>query len=123
MPTLETQAYWDAAAQGKLLLKQCNDCGRTHYQPRRHCPFCFSTNTQWVQASGHGEIYTYSVENRASPPYVIAYVKLEEGPMMLTQIVSCDPAEVHIGQAVQVTFAPDAQNQIRPYFRPQGEPT
>jgi hypothetical protein len=44
-PNLETQAFWDAAAEGKLLIKKCNSCGEVHFYPRANCPFCFSGDT------------------------------------------------------------------------------
>ena len=40
----ETQAYWDAAAKGKLLVKKCTACGQAHHYPRTLCPFCFSSS-------------------------------------------------------------------------------
>jgi hypothetical protein len=118
MPTFETRAYWDAVDAKRLLLKTCGDCAKAHYYPRSHCPFCLSANTAWKEASGRGEVYSYSIANRADPPYVVAYVKLAEGPMLLTNIVGCAPSYVRIGQAVEVTFAPDADGRTRPYFQP-----
>ncbi len=79
---LETQHFWDAAADGKLLIKKCTACGEPHFYPRTHCPFCFSDKTEWVEASGKGTVYTYSVMRRAPIPYAIAYVTLAEGPTM-----------------------------------------
>ena len=35
----ETKAYWDAAGEGRLLVKQCDDCGEHHHYPRAACPF------------------------------------------------------------------------------------
>ncbi|HEU0155781.1 MAG TPA: zinc ribbon domain-containing protein, partial [Stellaceae bacterium] len=87
LPNLETQAFWDAAAQGKFMVGKCSACGRTHYYPRALCPFCFSDKTQLQQASGDGVIYTYSVMRRAPVPYAIAYVTLAEGPTVMTNIV------------------------------------
>jgi hypothetical protein len=60
--------------------------------------------TERVEASGHGEIYSYSVMRRAEPPFVIAYVRLAEGPVMLTNIVDSDPDAFAIGKAVEVFF-------------------
>jgi uncharacterized OB-fold protein len=57
-PNLETQAFWDAAAEGKLLIKKCNACGEVHFYPRALCPFCFSDQTVWQEASGQGTVYT-----------------------------------------------------------------
>ena len=63
-------------------------------------------------ASGRGSVYTFTVTHqnqlpafRESCPYVLAYVALEEGPQLMTNIVGCDPAEEHIGMAVQADFA------------------
>ena len=86
----ETQAYWDAAAKGKLLVRKCTSCGQLHHYPRTICPFCFSDKTEWIEASGKGTIYSYSVMRRAPVPYAMAYVTLAEGPRMVTNIVDCD---------------------------------
>ena len=75
----ETQAYWDAAAKGKLLVKKCTACGQAHHYPRTLCPFCFSDKTEWIETSGKGTIYSYSVMRRAPVPYAMAYVTLEIG--------------------------------------------
>ena len=105
-PNPETKEFWDAAAQGKLLLKKCLSCGELHYYPRAICPFCFSADTQWQEASGTGTIYSYSVMRRAPVPYVIAYVTLAEGVTMMTNIVDCDLDSVRIGQRVKLAFRP-----------------
>ena len=101
----ENKPYFDAAAQGRLLIKRCAACGKAHFYPRALCPFCFSERTEWQEAKGTGTIYTYSVM-RAGGPYVIAYVALEEGVTMLTNIVDCDLEQVRIGQRVRVVFKP-----------------
>ena len=75
----ETQACWDAASQGKLLIKRCAACGESHWYPRALCPFCGSDRTEWQDSAGRGVIYSYSVMRRATPPYVLAYVTLDEG--------------------------------------------
>jgi len=117
-PNPETQAYWDAAAEGKLLIKKCNACGEVHFYPRAHCPFCFSDNTAWQQASGAGVVYTYSVMRRAPVPYAIAYVTLAEGPTMMTNIVDCDLDGIKIGQKVKLVFKPSEGGPPVPCFAP-----
>jgi len=41
----ETKPFWDAAANGTLLIKKCSACGEVHYYPRALCPFCSSYKT------------------------------------------------------------------------------
>jgi len=118
-PNSETQHFWDAAAEGKLLIKSCNSCGEVHFYPRAHCPFCFSDNTSWQQASGDATIYTYSVMRRGAPvPYAIAYVTLAEGPTMMTNIVDCDLDAIRIGQRVKLVFKPSEGGAPVPCFAP-----
>jgi hypothetical protein len=114
----ETQAYWDAAAKGKLLVRKCAACGQAHHYPRTICPFCFSDKTEWIEASGKGTIYSYSVMRRAEVPYVIAYVTLDEGTTMMTNIVDCDFDSVRIGQKVKVVFKPSEGGPPLPMFTP-----
>ena len=115
----ETKPYWAAAAKGRLLIKKCNACGEPHFYPRSICPFCFSDNTTWQQASGDGTIYTYSVMRRGAPvPYAIAYVTLAEGPTMMTNIVDCDLDDIKIGQQVKLVFKPSEGGVPVPCFAP-----
>ena len=83
-PHPDTQAFWDAAANGKFVIRRCDACGKVHWYPRPICPFCASPATRWVEASGRGTVYSYSVNRHADPLYIIAYVTLAEGPTMLT---------------------------------------
>ena len=116
--TLETQAYWDATAKGKLLVRHCTACGEKHHYPRSICPFCFSDKTEWTEASGKGTLYSFSVMRRAAEPYVMAYVTLAEGPTMMTNIVDCDFDALKVGQAVKVVFVPSEGGAAVPMFTP-----
>ncbi|WP_249871690.1 Zn-ribbon domain-containing OB-fold protein [Oceanobacillus saliphilus] len=113
----EHQDYWDAAAEGRLLIKYCKSCEQYHYYPRNICIFCMSDETVWKEATGTGIIYTFSIMRRAKPaPYAIAYVELDEGPKMMTNIVDCDLDSLEIGQKVKLVFKQtgDADN-LGPY--------
>jgi hypothetical protein len=117
-PFPETMPYWEAARQGKLLLKHCAACGADHFYPRALCPFCFSDRTEWREAAGTGTIYSFSVMRRAEVPYAIAYVTLAEGPTMMSNIVDCDLDTIRIGQPVRVVFKPADNGQLVPMFTP-----
>lgn len=116
--TLESRPYWEGTLRGELLLKSCNACGRVHFYPRTYCPHCLSPETVWQRASGRGQVYSWSAMRRAEIPYILAYVTLEEGVTMLTNLVDCDPGEVAIGQQVEVVFRPTEGGQALPMFRP-----
>ena len=115
---VDGKAYFDGCAEGKLLLKKCNACGEFHFYPRALCPYCFSDNTQWVQSSGKGVVYSYSITRIAKPFYAIAYVTLEEGVTMLTHLVDCDFDQLRIGMPVEVTFRQSKEGPMIPVFTP-----
>ena len=116
VPDPETRPYWEAAAEGRLLIKRCRACGEPHFHPRAVCPFCFSADTEWAAASGEGVIYTYSVMRRGPAQYAIAYVTLAEGPTMLSNLVDCDLDAIRIGQPVRLVFKPAENGQPVPMF-------
>ncbi len=114
----ETKSFWDAAAEGRLLIRKCVTCGQVHFYPRAICPFCGSDKTEWVTASGRGTVYSYSVMRRVPIPYALAYVTLEEGVTMMTNIVDGDLDAIRIGQRVTVVFKPSEGGPPVPMFRP-----
>src|SRR5688572_31678833 len=87
---VETRAYWDAALQGRWLVKHCGACGRNHFYPRAICPHCFSDKTEWRETSGTGTIYSFSVMRRVAQPYAIAYVTLDDGVTVMSNVVDCN---------------------------------
>ena len=114
--TPESQPFYDAARENRFVIRRCTSCGNAHWYPRTLCPFCFG-ETVWEEASGRGTIYSYSVMRRVEPRYVIAYVTLEEGPTMMTNIVETDADEIAVGQAVTVTFKPSEGGVPIPCFK------
>ena len=111
VPTPGLETFWSAAREKRLLLPRCGACARLHWYPRPICPFCFADIGEWVQASGHGTIYSYSVMRRADPPYAVAYVALAEGPKMLTNIVASDLSALATGKAVTLRWS-DADSDV-----------
>lgn len=115
-----TEPYWNAAKQGVLRIKRCTACSKVHFYPRALCPYCLS-DTEWIDASGLGTIYSVTVTRKAGPiAYALAYVTLDEGVSMLTNIVDCDLDTLRIGGRVKLCFKPaDGENRV-PMFTPVG---
>lgn len=118
----EIEAYFAAADEGRLLVKTCIACGEAFHYPRALCPFCRSDETEWREASGKGEIYSFTVLRRMPIPYAVASVQLAEGPRMITNIVDCDFGSLRCGLPVRVVFKPSEGGSAVPMFTPEGEP-
>ena len=124
--TPETQPFWDGTRDGRLMIMHCNACSRDYFYPRPYCPYCFSADTTWKQASGRGTLHTYIINHRPAPgfeneaPYVIAVVQLEEGPRMMSNLVDVDPdpAKLQIDMPLEVVFDTVNDQVTLPKFRP-----
>ena len=113
----ETEPFWEAAKQGKFLLPHCVDTGKAFWYPRQVSPFTLG-KVEWKESKGMGTIYSVSVMKRAPEVYAIAYVTLDEGCTMMTNIVDCDFDTVAIGDRVQVTWKPAEDGTPYPQFKP-----
>jgi uncharacterized OB-fold protein len=118
--SIETKPFWDAAAEGRFLIKRCTACDKPFWYPRNLCPFCMSAETEWVESPGEGVIYTYSVMHRSpTGPYAIGYVTLDEGPAVMTNFVDVAPDGLAIGMRVRVRFQPtEGGGPPAPVFAP-----
>ncbi len=124
-PYQDTAPYWDAAREHRFVLQRCTECGEHQFYPRGVCSHCLSSDLEWLEASGKGTVYSFSVNHRAPHPgfadklpFVLAIVELAEGPRMMTNIVDCDPETVAIGMEVEVVFDDITEEVTLPKFRP-----
>jgi uncharacterized protein len=116
--------YWQAAAEERMVIQACGDCGAAIFPPRPLCPGCWSSAVEWRDASGLACVESFSVVHRApnesfaaEVPYVVALVRLDEGPRMMTNIVGCAPGEVQIDMRVRAVFT-DYGTFVLPQFEP-----
>jgi len=120
----ETEAFWKATGEGRLLLPVCDACSTVIWYPRTLCPACRSQSVSWTEASGEGTIYSFTIVHRSmgpwreAAPYVIAYVELAEGPRVMTNIVGCEPEAVFVGQPVRVVFCDTGEGSALYRFEP-----
>ena len=103
--------FWrNIPARYNLIGTKCLTCEKCYFPPRTTCPACRRAGKiEMHKFEGIGEVVTYTVIHSASEgfdrqtPYVLAIIRLDEGPCMTAQIV-CDPNEIEIGMKVRSTF-------------------
>ena len=124
-PNAETKPFWDGCKQHQLRFQKCRDCGYVRWPPSIICPMCYSSETEWITASGKGTLYTFATYHHAyhpafenDLPYITAIIELEEGPHLLTNIVGCSPDEVQCDIPVEVTWEDITEEFSLPKFKP-----
>ena len=115
--------FWRACREGRFLVHRCGVCGRS-YWPASLCVQHGDRAMSWVDASGKGTLYTYTVlhhaytpEMRGKTPYAVGVVKLKEGPFFHSNIVGCGLDEVAVGMPVEVLMS-ETRDLALPMFRP-----
>ena len=126
-PTLASSAFWRSGADGVLRISHCADCGRYFHPPMPLCPSCRSRAVSPSPTSGNAVVVGFSINHQTwlpafPPPYVVAVVALAEDDRarLTTNIVGCEPDEVHIGMRVRVRFE-QLDDVYLPLFEPDPE--
>jgi uncharacterized OB-fold protein len=121
----DTQFFWDACAQGSLVIQRCASCGVLRHPPRPGCGACGSLGWDTVTSRGRGEVYSYVVHHFPPVPgfeipYLVALVALEEGTRIVANLEGVAPDDVKIGMSVEVMFVKVDEDLTVPAFRPAG---
>lgn len=123
----DSKTFWEGCKEGKLLIQQCEDCENHIFYPRAVCPHCMSDRIKWVEASGKGKVYSYTVARRPyhpafadQVPYVVALVTLDEGVRMMTNLINVDVEKVSCDMPVEVVFTKIDEQITLPKFQPLG---
>lgn len=122
VPSKISKPFWDSCRDGRMQIQRCDDCGVHAFYPVYICPECASRKLTWTPVSGRGTIFTFTVADRStfetSGPLVVALVELEEGAMMVTNIVTASPETLEIGAAVRLTYEKISDEITLPMFEP-----
>jgi uncharacterized OB-fold protein len=122
-----TEPFWTAAQRGRLVAPKCGACGTFRLPPTAFCPNCQSTEVDWVELSGRATVFSFSVVHGfpGLPDITLVPVVIDlpdaPGARLVSNVIDVDPADVHIGMELQVTFTSIADGWALPIFRPAGE--
>lgn len=119
---LYDRPMWDSIRAHRFALQRCKACGTFRYPPAPVCAGCLGAEADWVPVAGGGEITSWVVFHRGylpayPPPYNVITVRLDEGPMMVSNLEGREPEGSWIGQRVQLTYATLPDGAVLPRFR------
>lgn len=124
LPTIDplVKPYWDHAKQHRLSVQRCNACGDMHFPPSPVCPKCLSDDQGWQVVSGKASLVSWGRFHRAywagykdDLPYDVCVVRLEEGPMIVSNFAGAIPEGLHLGMPLRAVFddVTDAVSLVR----------
>jgi uncharacterized OB-fold protein len=106
--------FWrEIQSRYNLVGVKCGNCGTIDFPPRPLCLKCHRESLgkmEPYQLSGVGEIVSYTIVHDAPKhlamqvPYVLAIIKMAEGPSLTGQVLDIDPKDVKIGMKVRAAL-------------------
>ncbi len=113
---------WGSIHARKMTLQKCCSCASFRYPPGPTCGECLSMQYEWTTIKGGGEIWSWVVFHRSylpayPAPYNVIAVKLEEGPMLISNLDGELPAGSWIGCRVQLNYVNMPDGAVLPRFR------
>ncbi len=121
--------WYEACAQGRLLIQRCPACGHAQWYPRPVCTACAAT-PQWAEVAPSGTLHTFTVVRqflaapfKAELPYVVGLVDLDDAPSvrLFGTVTDVDVTEVRIGMSLRAYAVEYEEGRALPYWRPSPE--
>lgn len=124
-PSAESQPFWDAAREHRLMLQKCKACGKFRFPPSQRCVHCLSGDHEWTEVSGTGKVFSFVTYHRlyhkgwdGELPYVVAVIELDEGPRLVSTVANCKADDVACDMKVKVVFDDVTPETTIPKFEP-----
>lgn len=116
-----SRPFWESCHAQAMKIQKCDDCSYYIYYPVYICPECASRQLTWTPVCGRGTVYTYTASDKSifgDEPIIVALVELEEGAMLMSNIVNAVAADIRIGMPVRLTYLPISNDFTLPVFEP-----
>ena len=119
----ESRPFWDAAAQGRLIVEQCKNCDLHIFPPRGVCRRCYGREMTWVDVRPPGVLHSHTENHQpwlpGLGPYTLGLVELpDHDRIRLVGFVQGFRARPRIGDLVDFKFARFDGGLSRLYFGP-----
>jgi len=123
----DTQAFWDACNEQRLVVQRCAVCGLHRFPPRPVCSNCQSFRSEWTESSGDGRVFSYTISYHTphpvaarEVPYNIAIIQLDDsdGVLVISNVVDCPPERLRVGLRVRLSWEQRGEGQTLYRFLP-----
>ena len=122
-----TEPFWAAAREHRLVVPRCVNCGTYRFPPSPFCYVCRTQDIDWVEQTGHGTLYSFTVawhpilpDVSDSVPYIPAVVELPNtgGVRVIGNLIDVKPSQAVIGMKVELVWRDIDDMVTVPTFKP-----
>jgi uncharacterized OB-fold protein len=108
LPISKTSKFWKELEQGKVYATKCKKCEKLHFPPVADCGDCGSSEIEWIELDGAGEVVTFTqvfvkpASFSEDQDYIVAIAELKEGVKALAWLTGIKREDVKIGLTVKL---------------------
>lgn len=128
LPVLDlwNKPFWEGCKEKRFRIQKCCESGEYWFPPSPISPVTRTEDWEWVEVSGRAKVRSWVVMHQIyfkafadESPYLIAQVQLDEGPMLITNIVGINSEEIQADMPVEVVFEEVTSEITLPKFQKQ----
>ena len=125
LPISRIAKFWKGLEEGKIYATKCKKCDRLHFPPVVDCGECTSSEVDWIELDGEGEIVTFThifvkpASFSDELPYIVAIAKLKEGVQVLAWLTGIKREKVKVGMKVRLIAKVFSDRRVAYEFIPQ----
>jgi len=118
LPISRTSKFWEGLKEGKVYATECKKCKKLHFPPVADCGECGSSDVEWIELDGEGEVVTFTqvfvkpASFSESPAYIVAIAKLKEGVKALAWLTGVQRENVKTGMKVKLVAKVFSDNRV-----------
>ena len=119
----KTNDFVDYLEDNKVMGTRCKDCGLHFFPPRADCHQCLSSNMDWFEVSGNGQLVTFSrlqyapAGFEADVPYYVALVEFDECKVFGRISKDIPDADISAGMAMKAAVEKLADGRLTYVFQ------
>jgi uncharacterized OB-fold protein len=124
LPISRTSKFWKGLKEGKVYATKCRKCDRLHFPPVADCGECGSSEVEWMELDGEGEVVTFTqvcvkpASFSEEPDYIVAIARLKEGIKALAWLTGIEREKVKAGMKVKLVAKVFSDNRVSYEFTP-----
>jgi uncharacterized OB-fold protein len=124
MPISRTSKFWKGLKEGKVYATTCKKCGKLHFPPVADCGDCGSSDMDWTELDGTGEIVTFTqvfvkpASFSEESDYIVAIAELNDGVRALAWLTGAKREDVDVGMKVKLVAKVISEGRVSYEFIP-----
>jgi uncharacterized OB-fold protein len=119
----KTAEFINYLESGKVMATRCKKCGTAYFPPKADCPACPSSEVEWFEVVGKGELRSYTKVNYGptgfedDAPYTLALGEFDGVQILARLSRDIEEKDIKVGMSLTVSPVKLPENRLAYEFK------